>query len=413
MLKLSWFVQYRKSFTRFAQLLAFSSLTGCSVYPIPDDVLHINTEDIVRHARCEMRAAVIGSIIEQGFAPLTTEDDVVAFVKSTQEKVKQVEALNKSRDPRNPINLRKKMTDGEWAIYKYMGVAAVYSFDFNITENNAAAADGGFKLPFTTPNVFDLGGSAALNLTRQGQRQFKAGDFWSSLIVQEKRCKDVRPRQRDLIYPLDGSIGIGKVVKSFIDISNQGGAKDSFVDTLIFTTEVGGDVNASVKLNAVPHSFRLVSASASLQASRIDVHKVIISLVFPRATSSPDAITGVDFFDGYLNAPFDRPPDWRARYNLCVADAREREDTFKTLRESPPEIYCISYADAFAPQYGGEVVVSRRSPDAVGPRRSPQVLVPRSGPESVAPRGTTRDPEREGVPPATRSLRPNIYRPAY
>ena len=389
----------KKSFTRFAQVLAVSSLAGCSVYPIPDDVLRISTEDIVRHARCEMRAAVIASIIDQKLAPLASEDEVVAFVKATRDKVNRVKQQNKALDPRNAIDLSKRLTKSELAINRYMGVAVVYSFDFNITEKNSAAADAGFKLPFVSPSVFDLGASSTLNLTRQGQRQFKAQDRWDSMIIQQERCKDTRPRERNLIYPLDGSIGIGNVVKTFIDISSQGGAKDSFVDTLVFTTDVGGSVDASVKLNAVPHSFRLVSASAGLQAGRTDVHKVIISLVFPRI-DTPDAISGVDFFDGYLNAPFDRPPDWRARYNLCVADAREREETFNTLRESPPEIYCITYADAFAPQYGAEA--------AAPPRRSPDVVAPRRSFEGVAPRGARElEQERLIAPPATRSIRPN------
>src|SRR5262249_8291154 len=47
-------------------------------------------------------------------------------------------------------------------------------------------------------------------------------------------------------------------------------------------------------------------------------------------------------------------PEWRARYNLCVADARQREDAFKALRFEAPEVYCITYADAFAPKTGEE-----------------------------------------------------------
>jgi hypothetical protein len=50
-----------------------------------------------------------------------------------------------------------------------------------------------------------------------------------------------------------------------------------------------------------------------------------------------------------LNVPFDRPPDWQARYNPCVADARARENSFKLWRLEAPEVYCIAYADNFAP----------------------------------------------------------------
>jgi hypothetical protein len=34
------------------------------MYPVPDDVTLIKTEDIVRYGRCEMRAAVIDRIAE-------------------------------------------------------------------------------------------------------------------------------------------------------------------------------------------------------------------------------------------------------------------------------------------------------------------------------------------------------------
>jgi hypothetical protein len=251
----------------------------------------------------------------------------------------------------------------------------------------------GFKLPFTAPSVLDVDAAAALNLTRQGQRQFKSGDRWAGMIVRADRCKDVVARRRNIVYPLDGSIGLDRVVRTFIDITEQGGAKDSFVDTLIFTTQVGGGVGASVKLNPVPHSFRLISAGGALSASRVDVHKMIISLVFPRP-SSPAAITGVARYDGDLSAPFDRPPDWRARYNLCVTDAREREDTFKLLREQPPEVYCITYADNFAPQYGPP------------PKETSQETAPE---RSRGFQGIFPEQQRQQTEPETYGRRPNRY----
>jgi len=41
---------------------------------------------------------------------------------------------------------------------------------------------------------------------------------------------------------------------------------------------------------------------------------------------------------------------WPARYNLCVRDARDREDAVKALRSLPPEVYCLDYAAAFVPR---------------------------------------------------------------
>jgi hypothetical protein len=335
-----------------ATIASLGAAVGCSVFPIPDDKLGINTEEIVRHARCEMRDAVIDHIVKKGIAgPAATEAEVVTFVKATDDKITRLKKASGNKNPKDQTKIDKQLNPREKALRQLMDVSVVYSFDFNITENNRADAGAGFTMPFTAPAILNADAAGSLSLTRQGQRQFKSGDRWAGMIIRAERCKDVLPRRRNIVYPLDGSIGVGRVVGTFIDITEQGGAKDSFVDTLIFTTQVGGGAGASVKLSPVPHSFRLVSASAALSASRVDIHKMIISLVFPRP-SSPAAITGFERYDGDLSAPFDRPPDWRARYNLCVVDAREREDTFKLLRETPPEVYCITYADNFAPQYG-------------------------------------------------------------
>jgi hypothetical protein len=351
-----------------------AGLAGCSLYPIPDDVISINTEDIARHARCEIRSAIIELVIGQGIdngrgVPLATEEQVIAFVKATVAKAKRNESLP-------PSQKAKIFNKSETAVLSLANVAAVYNFDFNITESDSAGGSAAFKLPFTAPKVLDVSANASLNLTRIGQRSFSAQDKWGDLITKPERCKDVQSRHGNIVYPLDGSIGVGRVVRSFVDIANQGGAKDSFVDTLIFTTLISGGANASIKLEAVPHSFRLVSATAGLNGSRLDIHKMVLSLVFPR--DKPEAITGVERRPGDLNAPFQRPPDWRARYNLCVADARQREDTFKLLRLEAPEVYCIKYADAFDADYADP---QPRNVTAA-PVEPPAQFRPRSLPES-------------------------------
>src|SRR5215510_5840674 len=113
-----------------------AGLAGCSLYPIPDDVISINTEDIARHARCEIRSAIIELVIGQGIdngrgVPLATEDQVIAFVKATVAKAKRNESLP-------PSQKAKIFNKSETAILSLANVAAVYNFDFNITENDSA-----------------------------------------------------------------------------------------------------------------------------------------------------------------------------------------------------------------------------------------------------------------------------------
>jgi hypothetical protein len=123
---------------------------------------------------------------------------------------------------------------------------------------------------------------------------------------------------------------------------------------------------------------------------------MVLSLVFPRPDKA-EAITGVERRPGDLNAPFQRPPDWRARYNLCVADARQREDTFKLLRLEAPEVYCITYADAFDPDYGGPPAVTVESQPQAQP-----VFRPRS-----VPTDSEGQPQPAPPPPAAPARRPN------
>jgi hypothetical protein len=263
-------------------------------------------------------------------------------------------------------------------------VGVVYTFDFNITENNRTSAGAGFRLPWLA-NTLDVGAAASIDLTRQGSRVFGAEDSWDELITDPEICAEPWQRPRNIIYPLIGSIGVGEVVSTFIDIDHQGGAKDNFVDTLTFTTNAIGGANAAVQLAPVANQFRAVSAAAAVGASRLDIHKLTISLAFPQ--DIPRAITGVTRVDGDLNAPFDRPPLWQARYNLCVADARAREGSFKQLRLTDPIVYCITYADEFAPQYGRQP--ERRIAVTISPGGSGQSqmgIVPRArGTRAVEP----------------------------
>jgi hypothetical protein len=318
---------------KWLSCLSAAGLAGCALYPIPDDVTSFRTEDIVRHARCEIRTEIIGYLIDHGvIAPSATDREIAAVV----EKIKK---------------------DKKSFLAMLIGVGAAYSFNFNITEHNNAGGSAGFSLPFTGP-VLSGTGSASLDLLRVGSRVFETGDQWDDLLANGRRCAGVQPRPGNIVYPLGGSIGVGRAVRTFIDIIEQGGklggANDTFVDTLTFTTTISADANASITLAPVPHSLRLVSATAGLSGSRTDVHTLTLSFAFPQdfPVPPPPGIAGARFEPGYLNAPFQRPPKWRARYNLCVADGRQREDAVKLVRLEAPEVYCITFADAFDPKPG-------------------------------------------------------------
>ncbi len=164
------------------------------------------------------------------------------------------------------------------------------------------------------------------------------------------------PRGQNIIYPITGSIGLREAVKSFLRIAVQEGALDTFTDELTFMTTVDAKAGATITLTPISDRLRLVSGTANVEGNRADVHKVKISLAFPKARPAQvskkqlvsDFLKELDAKTGYqLN------PNWRAAYALCVVDGRSREDELKNLRLDPPEVTCLESTDAFFPRGNG------------------------------------------------------------
>jgi hypothetical protein len=382
---------------RLRQLAAaapFATLAGCSVHPIPDDVgPQLPTEEIVRSIRCEMKLGVVDVVqrlldkeagINVDTRSLLTRSGRHAAISSTPPQV--IESFLKE--------------------YGKVGVA--YDFEFDIKEHNHAEAGFGFKLPYTSPAALDLGASALLDKIRAGKRTFSSQETFGDILDRKDWCENFKVRDKNLVYPITGSIGLRTVVKTFVALSEQGGGKESFVDTLSFTTTISGSITPTLKLNPVSNSFRLVSAGGNLSADRTDLHKIKISLAFPAEKKREEKPSGKPFptFPGDPSTepipPYAYNPVWRARYNICVSDARDREDAFKRLRDSPPEVYCIEYATAFVPRTKADVLQRSSNYGYYNYRRDRD--------RSDDDRDADRDAQRTESPPA-RTPRPRRQQP--
>ena len=130
----------------------------------------------------------------------------------------------------------------------YGAVAVAYDFVFEITEHDDLTANAGFRIPYLSPAAFDLGIAGRLKKSRVGKRTFSAQETFKDLILRNDWCDGFEPEDRNIVYPITGSIGLRRAVGSFMAIAEQGGGKDSFVDTLTFTTAIGGSVSPSVKI---------------------------------------------------------------------------------------------------------------------------------------------------------------------
>jgi hypothetical protein len=339
-------------------VFALAALTGCSIHPLVDDVSPIPTEAIVAAARCELRLGLVHQV-EVWFAD---EDKPVTGFDPNTVGEPGILKLMKKRFPK--IDL-----EGDWE--QYMDIAIAYEWSFDITETNHADAGVGFRLPTLNPaGTFDLNAGGNANATRQAKRTFKNQDKFKDLLTEKrwKFCNDIdrsiehfpntptdrppfQPQPVRPVYPITGTIGLARAVTSFLKIAVQEGALDTFTDELAFTTTFDGRVGGAVTLAPVPKEFRLVNATANLAGSRTDIHKVKISMAFPRArVTQKQKVAEVlkDVAGGYeLNA------QWRAAYALCVVEARSREDDFKKLRLDPPEVTCIRSTDTFYPRGNG------------------------------------------------------------
>lgn len=340
---------------------ALTALTGCSIHPLVDDVSPIPTEAIVAAARCELRLGLVHQV-EVWFAD--EEPPVTGFDPNTIGDGDNLK-LMKKRFPK--IDL-----EGDWE--QYVDIAIAYDWTFDITETNHADASVGFRLPTLNPiGTFDLNAGGNANATRQAKRTFKNQDKFKDLLTEKrwKFCNDIdrsienfpntptgrppfEPQPVRSVYPITGTIGLARAVTSFLKISVQEGALDTFTDELTFTTTFDGKVGGAVTLTPVPKEFRLVNASTNLAGSRTDIHKVKISMAFPKArVTQKTEKQKVDELLKDVKGGYELNSQWRAAYALCVVDARSREDEFKLLRLDPPEVTCLASTDAYYPRGNG------------------------------------------------------------
>src|ERR1039457_1914575 len=95
-------------------------LVGCSIHPLPDDVTHLRTSEIVHHIRCEARTAIKRAIIDY-----FRKVNLTNFVDLLQQNVVPLEQLD--------LHLRELPADVRANIVKYERAAITYDFTFDIT----------------------------------------------------------------------------------------------------------------------------------------------------------------------------------------------------------------------------------------------------------------------------------------
>jgi hypothetical protein len=317
---------------KWAVGIGAASLAACSIHPIPDDVSRYSTADIIRNVRCEAKDAV-RERIRQALHERGIYDVVPDNVL----------------DPKSLAKIRRR--DARLAAkFKAYGASTItYEFLFDITETNDATGGVTFGMPFTTGGQFSLPFSGQLKKVREGKRTINSVETFAGLA--KLPCEGWVKPERDMLYPLTGSVGVGRIITTFINISEMGtqdltkasADEKVFKDVLTFTTTVGETATPTLKLTPVPDRFRLTDATITNGNTRVDMHQVTITLLFPDLEDLREAIGSGAASD------LSSETEVRARQNSCVAAERAREDRFGMLRRTPPAIYC-------RPNYIGEPV---------------------------------------------------------
>ena len=258
--------------------LAACLLSGCSIRPVPQDFAHYDSFAITETVRCETRQA----IAEQILAVLDDTDPAVARRVRSGEDLRKIPRSTLSKPAQDIFN-------------KYDQAAIVYEFTFDITEKNNLAVDASL-LETLGRGPLTIGMGAGSQRERANLRNFRAQDTFESLVtrIDEKTYKFCKTsnKSENWIYPITGSIGMSEMIDQFLKLNEVGalvGDKENpkvpyLADTLRFTTTVTASASPKVVLSPLGRSLDLASAGITADATRQDVHKVIIVISLPEET---------------------------------------------------------------------------------------------------------------------------------
>ena len=267
-------------------LIIFASicLGACAIHPLPNDVLsaRLDTVSIVRHIRCEARMAY-----KLAVADYFQNTEQFAVGSATYVVGEQLR-LNKFPFAKLNSHMRGIDRDAAKNVLMYQKTVIGYDFTFDMSEGNGYTAQVDLFQTLTGGST-GVGLKGGADFQRQTVRIFRISDTFEDLMLldEELDCGEHRPV--DYAYPIRGNIGIGEMVKTFVQLNETErltGAKDSdkvpaLSDTFNFQTTLSGSATPSITLAPVGHRYGLADANVGLAASRKDIHKVIVAMSLP------------------------------------------------------------------------------------------------------------------------------------
>lgn len=301
-----------------AAVVITAGVGGCTIRPLPDDVAHISTYEIVRQVRCETRAAIIDSFL--GF--LTDEDNnrpTTQGWKKVDDASLDIGRRTKARYEKEPASISQfnpaKLSGFAREVVGLMfhvGIAYNYDLKGVVASKFDPEVNLLRPLPLSTPVSLSMKGN--FDRERQNERVFTVTDTAGSLV------KDVPARyctkfiaEANVVYPIAGRVGMEKMIQDFVRLTLFGnlsgdGRKDvtavagppTMVDQLEFKTVIGGSATPKVTFIPAGDALGVSNASFELSASRTDTHQLTVGLYLDKEGAAGIGGVRSAVFDGNL-----------------------------------------------------------------------------------------------------------------
>lgn len=320
-------------------------LSGCSTYPLPEDVTSYNTVDLTTQVKCDARHAIQKYLFEENFG---YAKDTVVYNGMTGTQTK---AWLQS-DPKNYRKFNWKLLSE-----KAKGLAAygntIVGMDFTL--DGEGQNDNGFSatvLGQFTKHTDTIGIDFGHTLTREVKRKYRTFDSFESLALRMDPdiCKDFHivdkastvPEKSynsrpELIYPDTGALKLDDLIHSFLVLNereNLGGTTSTdwktadMFDTITYTTKVDGNLTPSADIKNQALGFSLSKIGLTSKNFRLDTHTIIVDISLPADTKASPIFDQ----DGFLALKANTSKDIeRVSRNLDKAQESNFRDDFRNV----------------------------------------------------------------------------------
>lgn len=250
---------------------------------------------IAQAARCEIRDSLIDLLV----GAVGTEDVVRArqLARRDTRDGADVEESQRFQTFLDSGYKSLRNTDIRETIQRYTATLVAYEFDFNITRTDEFGGDLDLLSTFTLGTLkTNVGGG--FKGQRNTSRNFKLIDVFGDMLVNRptiRECNALRrpphkPRAPNTAYPMTGSLNLREILDTFISLTQSANLVGNFVDkrdvptfseTMIFTTTISAGVAPTLELEPLGRSLEISNAKAGFGSSRLDVHKLTLTLTLP------------------------------------------------------------------------------------------------------------------------------------